>query len=292
MKSNNLNIGIKVIVLLCCLSLSSLSSFSLTPKWVGNTPHALNDTYMFVEVVSYGSSIGVARMNALHELALNKQLEEAATVSVESGMLAHSESYVDNKGNEKDVTKETFDVKVEIKNQKYQVQAKKVDEYSTKGHNGEVKLYTLYMVALSDKPIYDTTYLTDRYGATPAFMSLIPGMGQWYKGSKVKGSVMLAGAVASVAGIIVCEDQRATYIKKMKEQPKFAKEYNSRASNYETGRNICIGAAAAVWVWSIVDAAVAKGARKVVVEGRKGSYITAVPMVTFESAGLTLAMTF
>lgn len=266
--------------------------FSLTPKWVGNTPHALNDTYMFVEVVSYGPTIGVARMNALHELALNKQLEEAATVSVESGMLSHSESYIDNKGNENDITKETFDVKVEIKNQKYQVQAKKVDEYSTKGHDGDVKLYSLYMVALSDKPVYDTTYLTDKYGVAPAFMSLIPGVGQWYKGSKVKGSVMLAGAVASVAGIIVCEDQRATYIKKMKEQPKFAKEYNNKASNFETGRNICIGAAAAVWVWSIVDAAVANGARKVVVEGRKGSYITAVPMVTFDSAGIALAMTF
>lgn len=268
------------------------SGFSLTPKWVGNTPHALNDSYMFVEVVSYGSSIGVARMNALHELALNKQLEEAATVNVESGMLSHSESTFDNKGNEKDLTKETFDVKVEIKNQKYEVQAKKIDEYSTKGPGGEVKLYTLYMVALSDKPVYDTTYLTDNYGAAPAFMSLIPGVGQWYKGSKVKGSVMLAGAVATVAGIIVCEDQRATYIKKMKEQPKFAKEYNSKASNYETGRNICIGAAAAVWVWSIVDAAVAKGARKVVVNPKKGSYITAVPMVTFDSAGIALAMTF
>lgn len=288
---NNIYECFKCLLMIWILSLP-FNVFSLTPKWVGNTPHALNDTYMFVEVISYGNSIGVARMNALHELALNKQLEEAATVSVESGMLAHSESYIDNKGNEKDVTKETFDVKVEIKNQKYQVQAKKIDEYSTKGHDGEVKLYTLYMVALSAHPVYDTTYLTDKYGAAPAFMSLIPGVGQWYKGSKVKGSVMFAGAVASVAGIIVCENQRSIYLKKMKEQPKFAKEYNSKATNYEIGRNICIGAAAAVWVWSIVDAAVTNGARKVVIEGKKGSYITAVPMVTLDSAGIALAMTF
>lgn len=282
---------LQAILMIWLLSIP-FSVFSLTPKWVGNTPHALNDTYMFVEVVSYGSSIGAARMNALHELALNKQLEEAVTVSVETGLLSHSELTFDKKGNEKEDIKETFDMKIEVKNQKYQVQAKKVDEYSTKGHDGEIKLYTLYMVALSDKPVYDTTYLTDKYGAAPAFMSLIPGVGQWYKGSKVKGSIMLAGAVASVAGIIVCEDQRATYIKKMKEQPKFAKEYNSKATNYETGRNICIGAAGAVWIWSIVDAAVTKGARRVVVEGRKGSYITAVPMVSFDSAGITLAMTF
>ncbi len=231
-------------------------------------------------------------MNAIHELAQKKQLADAAKVSVESGLLSHSETTVDGSGKEQETIKETFDIKVGIANQNYEVQAKKIDEYSTKSHNGEIKLYTLYMVALTNNPVYDKTYLTDKYGAAPAFMSIIPGVGQWYKGSKVKGSLMFVGAAASVAGILVCENQRAAYHKKMIEQPKFAKEYNSKASNYETGRNICIGVAAGVWIYSIVDALVAPGARRVIVEPGKGGGLSMTPMFTPEYAGISLAYTF
>ena len=54
-------------------------------------------------------------MNAIHELALNQELADAATVSVESGMLSHSESHVNSKGKESNSLRESFDVKIDIK---------------------------------------------------------------------------------------------------------------------------------------------------------------------------------
>jgi hypothetical protein len=261
------------------------------PKWVGNTPRELNDTYKFIEIISYGGDMSSARMNALHTLAQDQRLADAALVSVQSGMLTHADTDIDSKGSDSERIHEEVDLKVEVKGQDYKVQAKKIDEYV--GHEaGQVKLHTLYMVALTDNPEFDRTYLTDSYGPKPAFMSIIPGLGQWYKGSKVKGTCMFAGAVLSVAGIIVCENQRASYHKKMIEQPKFAKEYNSKASNWETGRNICIGVAGAVWIYSIVDAAVARGARRVVVDKAKGSVLSFSPVFTPDAAGLALSLNF
>ena len=51
----------------------------------------------------------------------------------------------------------------------------------------------------------------------------------------------------------------------MKEQPRHAQTYNSKADNWESGRNICIGAAAALYVYNLIDAVAAKGARRVTV---------------------------
>jgi len=262
------------------------------PKWVGNTPRELNDSYKFIEIVSYGGDMPSARMNAIHTLAQDQRLSDAALVSVKSGMLTRSDTDIDSNGNDSERIHEEIDLKVEIKGQDYKVQAKKIDEYADYLSDGQVELHTLYMVALTDNPRFDRTFLTDSYGPKPAFMSIIPGLGQWYKGSKVKGSCMFAGAVASVAGIIVCENQRASYHKKMIEQPKFAKEYNSKASNWETGRNICIGVAGAVWIYSIVDAAVAKGARRVVVDKANGGVLSFSPVFSPEAAGVALSYVF
>jgi len=43
------------------------------------------------------------------------------------------------------------------------------------------------------------------------------------------------------------------------------KSYINSASNLATGRNVCIGAAAALYVYGLIDAIVAPGARRVVI---------------------------
>ena len=42
--------------------------------------------------------------------------------------------------------------------------------------------------------------------------------------------------------------------------------YQRRISNFSTARNVCIGAAAALYVWNLIDAIVAPGARRVVIK--------------------------
>ena len=121
-------------------------------------------------------------------------------------------------------------------------------------------------------------------------MSVIPSVGQFYKGNVVKGSLILAGEVTTIGGIILCENTRASYIKKMHEQPKYAAEYNSRADSWETGRNICIGTAAAIYVYNLIDAFVSPGAKRIIVNNKMA--LSATPYIDNYSMGMGIALSF
>ena len=271
----------------CCIS---MASFAGKPKWVGNTPKELNTTYRFIEVVSYGNSIAEARMEAKQQLAQNEQLRRAVTVSVNSGNLQHVDQQIVN-GNMVETINNNITIETKISGQEYRLQAYPVDEYIERT-GGQVKLYTLYMVGVADRVNFDRAYKSTSYGATPALMSIVPGLGQFYKGSTVKGVCMLGGVAAFGVGALFCENERADYKNKMKEQPQFAKDYNTKANNYETARNICLGAAAAVWVYNIIDAAAAKGARRIIVKPATGSYLSVHPVATPNEVGVSLSYNF
>ena len=244
--------------LVAVLLLIAVTAMAQKPKWVGNTPHELNNSYKFVEVISFGSSIEGARMDAKQQLDMNEQLQNAIKVNIETGTKTHEEeTIVNGKANAK--YKEEVAIKMSTTGETCKLQAYAVDEYDAGRQGGLIKLHTLFMVAVQDKPTFDRTYLTTNYGATPVVMSIIPGLGQWYKGSKVKGVCMFAAEAAAVAGILICNNEANTAEKNIKLEPKFAKHYEDKKSSWETGRNICIGAAAAIWVYNMIDAAVAKG---------------------------------
>lgn len=169
------------------------------------------------------------------------------------------------------------------------VKARIIDEYIIHGPNG----YTVYLLVQTAKnPTYPYEQVTvsDDYGFSIA--ALVPGMAQIKKGSTVKGLSIIAAEAIAVGGIIVCENLRATNVKKMKEQPKFAKEYSNRAGNWETGRNICIGAAAGIWVYNVIDALVAKGKKRLFIKRPDGSGLSMGSFVTPEHSGVSLAYRF
>ena len=66
-------------------------------------------------------------------------------------------------------------------------------------------------------------------------------------------------------GIIASESLRSSYVKKMHEQPKHQQTYNTKADNWENVRNVCIGAAAALYVYNLIDAIVMNGRKRAVV---------------------------
>lgn len=277
--------------MLCGMLLTLASAFAQKPKWVGNTPQELNRTYKFVEIVSYGNGMDAARMDAVHLLALDQRITTAMKVSVETGMLTQVDQTTKD-GEMQENINEKVEVSVRIGNQDYTVHAVRVDEYVAGISYGRMELHTLYMVALCNDPVFDRTYLTTSYGIAPVVMSVIPGLGQWYKGSRVKGALFFSAAAASAAGVIICENQRSTYKKKIKEQPKFAKEFSEKADNWEIGRNVAIGVAAGFWVYNLVDAAVAKGARRVQVRRAGKPDISLVPFAGSGCAGMALAFRF
>jgi len=267
-----------------------ITVFASKPKWVGNTPKELNNTYHFVEVVSYGQDINTARMDAKLQLAQNEQLRRAVMVNVESGKLSNINQKIVN-GEMTETIDNHVEVGMKVSGKEYKLQAYAVDEYVERSE-GQVKLYSLYQVGVSNNVTFDRTYKSTSYGATPAIMSVIPGLGQIYKGSTIKGIAMFAGVVGCAGATLYCENMRSDYKNKMKEQPQFAKDYNTKANNWETARNICIGATAAVWVYNIIDAAAAKGARRIIVNRATGSNLSIHPTASLTDFGLAMTYSF
>lgn len=177
-------------------------------------------------------------------------------------------------------------------NDELTVKCRIIDEYHSYQSYGGYQVSLLVQTAKHPEYPFEDVTVTDNYGATPVVMSIIPGLGQWYKGSKVKGICMFAAEAAAVAGILICANKANDAEKKIKLEPKYAKHYEDKKSNWETGRNICIGAAAAIWIYNMIDAAVAKGARRVEVKPAGRSYVSLAPALDKDYAGLALTYNF
>lgn len=264
----------------------------IKPTWIKNTPKSLNDRYSFKVVsVDNGESLASSRLLARAELTryiektfniqLSENLKNTSTTTQRNGVL----DYDDN---------ETYVLDVKSDEEQVSVYCERVDEYyEIYKENGVTvfKLYTLFAVSNVGKNArFDEFRVTNRYGAHGLWRSAIcPGWGQMYKGSTAKGLTILAAEVAAIGGIIFTENERATYESKMRSQPNFAKQYKTKVDNYETARNCCIGAAAAIYVYNLIDAVVAPGARRVVVKPRN-VYFT--PMASKDFSGVTFSYNF
>ncbi len=259
------------------------------PAWLDNTPQELNYTYKIVEVVSYGDTKDAARVKALENLSSDQQLIEGVRIYQKT----QKESVKDKKrvdaGPLHQVQHDHIVVNTVIDGNTVNLNANRIDEYATQEY-GRVKLHTLYQVATCDNPIFDNVYLTTKYGARGLWRSAIcPGWGQMYKGSIAKGVSILAAEVLTIGGIIFTENERAVYVSKMRSQPNFARQYKSRADNYETARNCCIGAAAAVYLYNLIDAIVAPGAKRVVVKPRN---MQIAPVASTDFGGVAFSYNF
>ena len=264
------------------------------PKWTKVTPKPTNNSYeIFLTKSSLAETLEGAKMISLKELA--KHVTHKSIISDQQLYTVKSDQNGRNGNISEEKYKDTYEMTVKETTQDIQIIYKIIDEYwETEIVHGikTTRLWTLYAVAKRENPQFDRFYSTCSYGAGPAFMSIIPGVGQMYKGSTLKGICMLGGVAACGLGALFCENEQSDYKNKIKEQPQFAQTYNTKANNYETARNICIGAAAAIWLYNIIDAAVAKGARKIVVSPNYGSYLSVHPVATPNSAGVSLTYNF
>lgn len=263
------------------------------PQWAVKGESYLNNRYSnkpyyFDIIKTTGHDLREAKKNIMLELveAIGRKnhikgKEKSTIINDEGG--EHETARIEYKG---DINN---DYKTNI------FYTKLVDDYwEYNPSEDEEYLYcALYAISLQDQePAFDNFSSTTSYGVAPVLMSIIPGVGQMYKGSTFKGICMLGGVAACSLGALFCENERSDYKNKIKEQPQFAQTYNTKANNYETARNICIGAAAAIWLYNIIDAAVAKGARRIVVSPNYGSYLSIHPVATPNSAGVSLTYNF
>lgn len=255
-----------------CMAAAPLSaqkkSDPLKPKWLTQKlPEPKTPLYTLVRTIGDGHNLGEARQNCMKDLTDFLEHNRGITVS---STLSGTETVRDD---EEAHLKTQYSFEYKEDGRTFSIDSRKIDEYWTY-KDGNYHCNVLYAVANKDggDTDCDDISVSTRYGARGFARSLIiPGWGQMYKGSYLKGGLILGGEAAFVTGIIAAENLRASYRKKMKEQPKHMKMYNSKADNCENVRNICIGGAAALYVYNLIDAIAANGSKRVIIKKKNGN---------------------
>lgn len=281
-------------ILIACSTLMAQSgnkSDRLRPQWMTKQlPNPKSAGYIFVKAEGSGSSLEAARQACLQELGNHLETErrwEINSTAQKRSSTNTTKNYDERSGSGAQkayhhIESKIFNMEVIEKGREINMVCRTIDEYWV-NNGGVYYVTTLYTVA--DQNIYGGSYYDDistttKYGAA-GLASIIPGAGQFLKGDVAKGVSFLVADVACAAGIILCESTRAAYAAKVQQQPQYAVQYSTRANNWATGRNICLGVTAGIWVWNIIDAFAAKGARRVVVKPQRG-YFSMTPTSTFD----------
>lgn len=271
------------------ISEASTKSDVMKPRWMTSSlPKSKSPGYIFILSQGSGNSIEEARHHAL--VNLTSKLEH------ERGLLVSSSVRIEkiSERNTAPIKNQSFTLEASEKGKRLNLTCRVIDEYWEYSHDNYI-VTNLYTVNDNKQPqdgsYSDNICLTTNYGVVPMFYSLIPGAGQFYKGSNLKGGLILGGTVAGAAAIVLCENQRAEYAKKMMERPQNFDFYRNKKSNWTTGRNVAIGVTAVLYAYNLVDALLAPGRRRVEVSGKRYDY-TVVPVLAEDSFGVTLALNF
>ena len=246
-----------------------------------------NDSYYFKIITDAGSN--------LQELKQQQKLTLANYIGMTNNISGGAKTEIENDHGESESNTHQFKVKFYNKIGVQIFYATLVHEYWELDDVENMYNYeALFAVSRTpESQQLDDFATSTKYGSAAVVRSLIPGWGQIYKGSKAKGLTIIGAEVAAIGGIIYTENQRSTYESKVNTRgitTNQLKTYKNKMDNFETARNVCIGAAAAIYIYNLVDAAVAPGARRVIVKPRRYAM---GPYVTPEGgAGLSLAYTF
>lgn len=254
-----------IIISLFCLIISNTAmGQSSKPTWVDGYHKDLRNTYID-RFRGRGNTEKEAR-----DKAINSMVEERSRAT------GRRYTIQENNGHIIMSSQDELTVKCRI-----------IDEYHNSMY-GDYEVFILVQTARHPDYAYENISVTNSYPVSGRV--LVPGWAQIYKGQTAKGLVMLAGVVGCGIGALVFENTRSDYKNKMKEQPEFAQTYNTKANNNETARNICIGAAGAFYLWSLIDGIASKGKRRVFVG--KNSSLAINPVASNEGAALALTYNF
>lgn len=270
------------------------------PQWMKHTP--LSKTYgiCYVPVTVYSTDLHSASTLALNELT--KYLPRNWNVTTITDV--ERESYMEREGvNAIGANKRTQTYKLHVRNEgePVTIRCKEVDTYWEEvriGGNDQLKHTILYQVIAPNLSVeFEETTTTTQYGTHGLWRSMIiPGWGQFYKGSTAKGAMFLGGTAALAGGMVYCQSRiiNSRNLAAQTYNPEHLRIYSRRISNFSTARNVCIGATAALYIWNLVDAVVAPGARRVVIRPvmNFGGYSLENSNNGADAFGLSTALTF
>lgn len=291
-----------VLLILCILFGLPCNAYdrsdNVKPKWMHSRPIPNNQSFVYVVENGMGQNLDEARQACFANMLTDAGFEKG--MSVQSDMKnSESEHSVVINGNEHNHSESHFTANSVIKGKEVQLQGVKIDEYWEKRNDGMYYLTALYARSQVDgTPQFDNVKLTTKYGINDTWRSfIVPGWGQLYKGSTLKGGLIMGGTVTCIGAIIYTDCTRASFNSKIQKthNTQLKLHYADQRTSYTTGRNICIGALCALYVYNIVDAFVAPGARHILtspVGSNKFSYFWAPTFTDNMGIGVMASITF
>lgn len=232
-------------------------SDKMVPRWVKHTPKSENPNLVYRVVQVY-----VDRLSDMH----SKSIEELTNYVPQTWNVDRFAGWQVGKEGSNEIQ-----VRVEGTVANMPMHCKEIDSYWVREYMGgtiKYRCYVLYQVVRPGEYATEFTRLTDKYGFGAVALSIIPGAGQMYKGSYLKGGLIMGSSILCAGGIVLCESNKSIYQGFANKEHNATKKlnYQTKANNWATGSYICIGALAGLWIYNIIDAAVASGARRMVVD--------------------------
>lgn len=297
--SDRIITAVALLILSWVATMAAEYSDNLKPRWLTSSlPQPESPGYIFISAQGTGTTLEEARQRALVNLTAKLEHERGLDIS---SKITVSERSTRAQGSRSSAVTQTFDLECTEGGKHITLVTRVIDEY-WKLYDGIYTVDQLYTVNDHNAPAGSGSYadrisLTTRYGAAPVLMSLIPGAGQIYKGSNVKGGLIMGGAVVCIAGIVTGQVMHNSYINKRIEYPKHFDFYNRKATDWGNVRNVFIGVGAALYVYNLIDAAIAPGRRRVVVERNRSVSLSLSPILIDDhygnpGAGLALNISF
>ena len=273
-------------------------SHSIKPHWAHKLPKPTNNSFNYELDFSVASSLDEAREKSLAGIIANSGFENGVVIVTDyTSKIIDSQVLED--GKTKNVQQENVEINSHVQGNEVTLHVKDVAEYWERDASGTYHLTKLYAKSISkEAPSFDEVSPTTKYGARGFWRSMIiPGWGQFHKGANLKGGLMLGGTAVLAAGIVFTEGQRADFNKRMLQtyDVNMIRSYQTKRDNFATSRNICIGAAAALYLYNLIDAIAAPGAERIVVKRRdaRGNNYVLAPSVSMNGAPvMTAAITF
>lgn len=254
------------LVLLSLLSAQAQGrSDRLKPQWLRQVPASASADTRFVVAQTYNGP-GVSYADEMGGLVVG--LPSDWRVSTSTAVVQVSERTIGDRRSA-GVMRQTGTIETKADGLPVSIRCARVDSYE-KGNSR----WALYQVAKGSDAVFADCVHTDRYGAAGGFLSIIPGCGQFYKGDPLKGTLFLGGCAAGGLGIVFTEMQRQAYRSQIGQtlDVNVIRQLDAKCRNLGIARNVCIGATAAVYLWNIIDGAVAPGAKRIVFTGNALQY--------------------
>ncbi len=274
------------------------ASEPLRPRWIQKAPRPTNATFTYEILSAAAPSLDEAREKCLAELVAHSGLRSGVVAISDSRSEKQvSQVWTDGRLSER-ITSDSR-TSTRLQGPAVRLHVENIAEYWVRDRSGSYYLTKLFARSeLGRMPLFDQVELTARYGARGLWRSaIIPGWGQFHKGANLKGGLILGGSAVMAAGIVFTENQRSDYVRRLGQTRniELLRTYRTRRDHFATARNICIGAAAALYLYNLIDAVAAPGARRIVVRRRSSgerTYALSPTVFPDGSAGIATSVSF